>query len=243
MMKSMILGAALFTSGVALAAGGAHWSYEGEAGPEHWGRLTAEYGGCSGANQSPVNLSRFVDAALPSLVVDYRAGGYEAVNNGHTVQVNFTPGSTIHVDGRAFVLKQFHVHAPSENLIDGKSFPMEVHLVHADADGHLAVIAVMFSEGAENVALKAAWSRMPGHAGEVTRLASPLSGDTLLPSARGYYRFEGSLTTPPCTEGVIWLVMKTPLTASAGQIRQFTEVMHHPNNRPVQPLNARVVLR
>lgn len=243
MMKPMIFGAALFASGVAVAAGGTHWSYEGAAGPEHWGQLTAEYGACSGANQSPVNLSRFIDARLPPLVVDYRAGGYEAVNNGHTVQINFTPGSTITVDGRPFTLKQFHVHAPSENWIDGRSFPMEAHLVHADADGHLAVIAVMFTEGAENAALKAAWSRMPAHEGEAERLALPLAGDALLPADRQYYRFAGSLTTPPCTEGVIWLVMQAPVTASEDQIRQFAKVMHHPNNRPLQPLNARVVLR
>jgi len=173
----------------------------------------------------------------------YQAGGNEMLNNGHTIQVNYGAGSGITVDGVEFALKQFHFHAPSENHIDGISYPMEAHLVHADKDGHLAVIAVMFEEGAENAALAGIWPDMPANAGDSQALASAFDVSKLLPENRDYYRFNGSLTTPPCTEGVRWLVMKTPVSASKDQVEAFTHMLHHPNNRPVQPVNARVILK
>jgi len=159
------------------------------------------------------------------------------------VQVNAAPGSAIEVDGATFELRQFHFHAPSENLIDGKSFPLEAHLVHADKDGNLAVVAVMFDQGDANKALAAAWPQMPLHGGEKAALNLPVAPLELLPADRDYYRFNGSLTTPPCTEGVRWLVMKHAVSASAEQIAQFKHVMHHPNSRPVQAVNARPVLK
>lgn len=234
----------LFINGAAQASGKAHWTYSGEEGPAHWGELSADYTACAtGRNQSPVDLSGMVEADLPAIDIHYAVGGGEILNNGHTIQVNYAPGSTISVAGHRFELKQFHFHSPSENTVEGRSFPMEAHFVHADQDGNLAVIAVMFEEGAANAELDKAWSQMPGHADEKTDLAAEVNADSLLPADRDYYRFSGSLTTPPCSEGVWWLVMKQPASASAAQIEKFTHVMHHPNNRPVQPLNSRVVLQ
>ncbi len=241
--KSILIGWVLFTSGTAFAADTAHWTYSGEGGPENWAKLSPEFGACTGKNQSPINLTGFIEAELKQIKVSYQAGGNEILNNGHTVQVNYAAGSGISVDGIQFDLKQFHFHAPSENHVNGKSFPMEAHLVHADKDGNLAVVALMFKEGAENKALAKIWPLIPKNAGEKTALPSPFDAAKLLPPSKDYYRFNGSLTTPPCTEGVRWLVMKTPVSASQAQVKAFSHVMHHPNNRPVQPVNARPVLQ
>lgn len=221
----------------------AHWGYVGQEGPEHWAELDPSFDMCKrGKNQSPIDLKQFVDANLPPLGFHYQSGGYEEVNNGHTIEIDYDHGSTITLDGRTYELKQFHFHTPSENHINGKEFPMEAHLVHADAEGNLAVIAVMIEEGPENPVLAAAWSVMPEQPDTAVHLSHQISAEGLLPADRDYYRFEGSLTTPPCSEGVIWLVMKHPITASAAQIKRFAQVMGHPNNRPIQPLNARLVI-
>jgi carbonic anhydrase len=242
-LLSALLGGMLFTSGAAFAAGETHWTYSGEEGPENWARLTPEFAACAGKNQSPINLTGFIKAALKPIKISYQAGGNEIVNNGHTVQVNYAAGSSISVDGIKFELKQFHFHAPSENHINGKSYAMEAHLVHADKDGNLAVVALMFTEGVKNKGLARIWPLIPENAGEKSALKSPFAVAQLLPSNHDYYRYNGSLTTPPCTEGVRWLVMKTPVSASKEQVEAFSHVMHHPNNRPVQPVNARPVLQ
>lgn len=242
MTRKAILTLVLMTgSGLTLAGHGPHWDYSGAEGPEHWGELDPHFTLCqNGKNQSPVDLTSTVDTKLPPITFHYQADEADEVNNGHTVQINEKPGSWITLDGQDYELKQFHFHTPSENHIDGQAFAMEAHLVHADQDGHLAVIAVMFQEGAEDAALKAAWAAMPAQPEQEVHVTK-VSPDALLPTNRDYYRFTGSLTTPPCTEGVTWLVMKQPVTASAGQIQQFAQIMGHPNNRPIQPLNARVV--
>ena len=220
-----------------------HWGYTGHEGPEYWGSLHKNNATCDkGLNQSPINLSGFIQSDLVPLKLEYKPGGYEVLNNGHTIQINFQPGSKLDVDGHYYELKQFHFHSPSENHISGKSYPMEVHLVHADINGNLAVVAIMFEEGTENKTLKTIWNTMPKIAGEKINLSSIVSAKRILPDNRDYYRFNGSLTTPPCTEGVLWLVMKQSITASKVQIDQFNQVMHHPTNRPIQPVNARPVL-
>ena len=241
-MRKSLLAGALLLCPTAFAAT-VHWEYSGEAGPAQWARLTPEFGQCAGSNQSPVNLTALVEAELAPLQFHYLPGGKTLVNNGHTVQVNYAPGSTLQLDGMAFELKQFHFHAPSENLIEGRSYPLEGHLVHANDKGELAVIAVMFEPGSANPALSQAWQALPTKAGETRALEVPLSAEPLLPTQRDYYRFSGSLTTPPCSEGVRWLVMKQPVQVSQAQIDAFKAVMHHPNNRPVQPLNGRQVLQ
>lgn len=243
MRKKLFAVGMLLLSSSALSASGAHWEYSGEAGPDNWAKLSPEYSACAGKNQSPINLTSFIEAKLKPIVFNYTGGSAEILNNGHTVQINVAPGSSISVDGIPFELKQFHFHAPSENLINGKSFPLEGHLVHADKDGNLAVVAVMFTEGKANNALEKAWAQMPKNEGDNLILSSGVSPREILPPNRDYYRFNGSLTTPPCSEGVRWLVMKHPVSASKEQIEEFVHVMHHPNNRPVQPVNARSVLK
>ena len=228
-------------TGTALAQ---HWGYEGEAAPQNWGKLDAKFALCaSGKNQSPIDLKGLVEAELKPLKLDYKAGVADIVNNGHTVQVNYAPGSSLAVDGVAFELKQFHFHSPSENRVNGKQFPLEGHLVHADKDGNLAVVAVMFQEGAANALLTRLWEKMPNKAGEKSALPTALTVSQMLPKERNYYRFNGSLTTPPCSEGVRWFVMKTLATASKGQIQQFSKAVGVANNRPIQATNARAILQ
>ena len=221
----------------------AHWGYVGEGAPENWAKLSSDYSTCNGKNQSPINLTGFLKAEMKPLKPDYVAGGQEILNNGHTIQVNFTPGSQLVVDGTAFELKQFHLHAPSENQINGKSFPMENHLVHADKNGNLTVLAIMYEEGEESPALAKFWSQSPQKGGDKAALSASVNAASLLPAKLDYYRFNGSLTTPPCSEGVRWLVLKQPVTASKAQIEAFTALMGGSNNRPVQPVNARPVLQ
>jgi len=229
---------------LAAPAGAQHWGYSGEAGPENWSKVDAKNVMCAlGRNQSPIDLADFVEADLKPLQIDYKAGAAEIVNNGHTVQVNYAPGSTLTLENRAFELKQFHFHAPSENRIGGKSFPMEGHLVHADKDGNLAVVAVMFRAGAANAVLEKAWAAMPAKAGDRAALPAGLNVLQMLPADRDYYRFNGSLTTPPCSEGVRWLVLKTPANVSQAQVDRFSGTLGFANNRPMQPVNARPVLR
>jgi len=220
-----------------------HWAYQGEGGPANWGKLMPDYAMCgSGLNQSPINLSGFVEADLPPLTFNYSGMAVEILNNGHTVQANYHPGSNLVVDGRIFHLKQFHFHAPSENLLNGKSYPLEAHFVHADDNGNLAVVAVLFDHGDENRALAMLWDQLP-QAGKSEVLAAQVKATDLLPEDRDYYRFNGSLTTPPCSQGVIWLVMKQTLPVSDAQVAKLTTLLGGPNNRPVQPLNARMVLQ
>lgn len=235
-----------FIASIALAEGNVHWDYSetGHTGPTHWGELDPNFSMCSsGKNQSPVDLTAMVESNLSYITFGYKAGGYEVLNNGHTIQVNYEPGSTISVDGHEFELKQFHFHNPSENTINGKFWPMEAHFVHADQEGNLAVIAVMFKTGDENSELQKAWASLPDNAGEKNALSEKIDAVSLLPEKKDFYRFNGSLTTPPCSEGVLWLVMKDDLMASVDQIQRFAQIMQHPNNRPVQPKNARLILK
>ena len=220
-----------------------HWSYEGEGAPENWAKIDKRFFMCKeGNNQSPINLTGFTEADLPAITFNYNLISTEILDNGHTEQVNVKDGSSITVDGIVFDLKQFHFHTPSENNINGTSFPLEAHFVHASKEGKLAVVAVMFEEGAENEALKELWTVMPTEAGK-HQVVDAKHLDALLPKEKDYYRFNGSLTTPPCTEGVRWLVMKKPVTLSKPQIETFKKVMHLHNNRPLQPTNARMILQ
>jgi carbonic anhydrase len=232
-------------SGASFASGKAHWGYSGHEGPEYWGELSPDYAACSsGKNQSPVDLVNMVEGDLPELVIDYKAGGNEVVNNGHTIKINYAPGSTLTVEDKTFELKQFHYHTPSENTIEGRYYPMEAHFVHADKEGNLAVISVMYTIGDTNKELQKAWSQMPSDVGGKEKLKEVVDAKMLLPEKGGdYYRFNGSLTTPPCSEGVSWFVLKNADTASKEQVEKFSHVMHHDNNRPVQPINARVIIK
>lgn len=247
-MKVSVLGAALlasfsFSSAAQEAGHPAHWGYAGEVGPDHWAQFESDFGACSsGRNQSPINLTGFIDADLPDIGFNYKAGGHQVVNNGHAVQVNYKPGSSITVDSAAFELKQVHFHSPSENTIEGKSFPMEAHFVHADAKGNLAVVALMFEEGESNAVLEKVWPKVPMVENGQEALSPEIDAGELVHANRDYYRYNGSLTTPPCSEGVRWFVLKHPAQATPEQLGKVGKAIGHPNNRPVQPLGARPVL-
>jgi len=224
----------------------AHWGYTGHGNPSEWGELSEKYMMCSeGKNQSPINISvqDSADVNLQDIAFSYATKSTNVLNNGHTIQVNIDAGSTIMIDGQTFELKQFHFHTPSENQINGKSFPLEAHFVHLDAEGNIAVVAVMFEEGETNKALENIWGKLPLKTDE--KVALTLTADqvkAMLPTEKAYYRFSGSLTTPPCSEGVRWFVLKKPLSISKAQVAKFLETMHHHNNRPIQKINARKVL-
>lgn len=234
----------LMTSSSAVAGENTHWGYSGDEGPENWGTLNREFLECSaGKNQAPINIADTIESQLPPIRINYHSGGDEIFNNGHTIQVNYAPGNTIRIDKDEYELKQFHFHAPSENTIDGSSYPMEAHFVHADKLGNLAVVALMFKTGETNRELEKAWAQMPENVGDKWELSKKVNANALLPHDRDYYYFNGSLTTPPCSEGVHWFVMKRYVTASKAQIEKFSKTIHHPNNRPIQPLNARRVMK
>lgn len=221
-----------------------NWGYRGDTGPENWGKLDPKYSLCStGRNQSPVDLDNTIGANLRPMRLRYKAGAKDIVNNGNTVQVNYAPGSLLIVQQRYFQLVQFHFHAPSENRIGGQSFPLEAHLVHVDGFGNLAVLALMFNAGAPNAFLGSLWDKMPARSGEKSDLPAGLNVLQMMPTLKGYYRYNGSLTTPPCSEGVWWMVLKSQATASYEQIAQFVKAIGHANNRPLQPVNARPLLK
>jgi len=220
------------------------WSYEGDDGPEFWGDLDEEFATCkTGQSQSPINIDNTVSAKLKPLKTFLRFPAKDIVHNGHTVQVSFKKGNVLALDDVMYQMKQVHFHAPSENTIKGESFPLEAHFVHEDAEGNLVVLAVMFKEGAENRGLKKLWLQLPNKKSRAAKkLKTKVFPTELIPSKKGYYRFNGSLTTPPCSEGVIWFVKKATMTASKSQIDAFTKAMKHHNNRPVQLLNSRFIL-
>ena len=222
-----------------------HWSYEGADGPEHWGELSSDFMMCSeGWNQSPIDLDAVVHADLPELEFEYYTTNINELNNGHSIQQNMAPGSFLRIPERnvSFELKQFHFHSPSEHTINGEHFAMEIHFVHADKQGKLAVVGILVEEGKEHAVLKQLWAFMPENPGETSSEPIGIEETDLLPPTREYYAYSGSLTTPPCTEGVKWLVLKSPIEASAEQIATFKERVGPASNRPVQPHNARVVL-
>jgi carbonic anhydrase len=222
----------------------AHWNYDGAEGPEHWGELSEKYTMCKqGKNQSPINLTDLTEAEMEPLKLQYRALSQDFINNGHTIQVNFGEGSILTIDNKEFELKQFHFHTPSENQIDGKNYPMEAHLVHANKDGSLAVISVMFKEGKSNPYFQKLVEKLPKKAEDNNDMKEEkLNAYDMLPKNKDYYRFNGSLTTPPCSEGVRWVVMKTPVEMSKEELESFSKILKN-NNRPVQPTNARKILK
>jgi carbonic anhydrase len=239
----MIILSAFAVSNIAHA--GAQWGYEGSEGPDTWGKLSPDYALCaSGRNQAPINIEGALKAInIKPLSAHYSEAGKEILNNGHTIQINFEPGDILTLDGIPFGLKQVHFHAPSENKIAGKSYPLEGHFVHADANGNLAVIAVMFANGRANAGLQNLWHQMPLKEGASVPLDTKVKPMALMPRNMSYYRYSGSLTTPPCSEGVRWIVLKHPITASKEQIDAFMKVMHHHNNRPIQATNGRVIVQ
>ena len=243
-MKGKLLFIALAAFSVSATETNApHCSYDGDAAPQNWSKLSPDFHLCEqGKAQSPIDIKEALQVHPRPLKLSYKLPPVSVINNGHSVQVNVQQGDFATLDGDKFVLQQFHFHSPSENTLNGKSFPMEAHFVHMDADGEVAVIAVMFETGKANPQLEKIWQQMPEKAGDSVTLKEKVSLEGLLPKNLTHYRFSGSLTTPPCTEGVRWLVVKQPQTLSEAQLEKFRHAMHHANNRPVQGLHGRVVV-
>ncbi|MDD5029613.1 MAG: carbonic anhydrase family protein [Rhodoferax sp.] len=226
------------------AHSGAHWSYSGATGPQAWGQLQPEFGACAtGKRQSPINIedSNTLQGPAEPLLFNYTPSNASVVNNGHTVQVEVQGSNTLTVRGNNYALVQVHFHSPSEEQINFRPYAMVAHLVHKSAEGQLAVVAVLLDVGQTNALIDTVWTYMPLDVEDRVRMpAGLLDLKGLLPQDQRYYQFLGSLTTPPCTEGVLWLVLKQPTQISAAQLRLFQQL--YPNNaRPVQPVNNRPV--
>ncbi|MCH9049466.1 MAG: carbonic anhydrase family protein [Proteobacteria bacterium] len=225
---------------------GAHgtvWGYSGPSSPRYWGDLDPEYRLCqAGKMQSPIDMTETTDAVMSEIKFDYQITLLKIVNNGHTVQVNYAKGSSVSIDGKTYELLQFHFHTPSEHTVEGKPFAVEMHLVHKNAEGELAVVAVFMQPGKDNIALQEVWNHLPRQAGGAKTIASvAVNARDLVPANAAYYRYMGSLTTPPCSEGVNWYVLKTPIEVGKEQIRALADIMGA-NNRPTQGLANRLLL-
>lgn len=226
----------------ALAGDHSHgsWGYTGDGAAANWGDLKDDYHTCKdGKKQSPINIDKFVQGEVPPLQLNYQDTPLVVVNNGHTVQVNYAPGSSVSVGGKTYNLLQFHFHTPSEHYLNGAPAAMEVHFVHKAEDGTLGVVGVMMKVGAENAAIKNIWENIPAAGEEKAVEGVTLAATQLLPGDHSYLKYEGSLTTPPCSEGVQWHVLKKPIEISQEQLIAFQELFPV-NARPVQPLHGRV---
>lgn len=218
-----------------------HWGYEGAGAPENWSKLDPQNKACAiGERQSPIDIKDGIKVDLEPIKFNYQPLTFRIVDNGHTVQVQVGEGS-ISLTGKSYELVQFHFHRPSEEKINGQRFDMVVHLVHKADDGQLAVVAVLLERGNENPFIQTLWNYMPL---EKNMPVSPPNAivdlNTLLPTSRNYYTYMGSLTTPPCSEGVLWLVMKQPVQVSPEQINIFSRLYRN-NARPIQPSSGRLI--
>lgn len=219
-----------------------HWGYAGEGAPFLWGGLKEEYALCgTGRRQSPIDISTVTITDLPEIKFNYQPSPLAISNNGHTIKVSYAPGSYVSVGGKRYDLLQFHFHAPSEHTVGGKAYDMVAHLVHQADDGQLGVIGVMFAAGSDNDSIAELWAHMPEKRGVTNSVPDVMiNAAELLPGDFTYFNYSGSLTTPPCSEGVNWMVLATPNTVSKAQLRRFTDIFPL-STRPVQPLNGRVV--
>jgi len=219
-----------------------HWGYSGEAGPEHWAELSPEYAVCgTGVNQSPVNISDTVVAELDPLELDYQGSSTTVINNGHTLQVDAKPGSSLRVGTEVFQLLQLHFHSPSEHHVDGKEFLLEAHFVHQNEQGEIAVVAVLFGDGSWNADLEKIGDAAPDTIGQSVLLDINFAELKVHTRLASYFRYNGSFTTPPCTEGVRWYVLKETGTMSPDQAARYVDLIGEDARGP-QPLNARIVL-
>ena len=219
----------------------AHWSYAGPTGATKWGDMQADFATCKlGKKQSPIDIKGARKGDLPAIGFNYSQSNAEVVNNGHTIQVNLTSGGDVKVASGGYKLLQFHFHTPSEEKVNGKAYPLVAHLVHKSDAGKLAVVAVLFKEGQRNGVLEKVFAAMPAQEDGKADLAGGMNVSNLLPTKRAYWAFEGSLTTPPCSEEVQWHVLKEPVQISKEQIAAFKK-LYPMNARPVQPLNGRTL--
>lgn len=219
----------------------AHWSYSGDGGPAEWGKLRPDFSTCAkGQRQSPIDIRGGIKVELEPIKFNYRATGFNVLDNGHTVQANLGYGNSIEVGGRRYELVQFHFHRPSEERINGRQFEMVAHLVHKDPEGRLAVVAVLMDQGKQHPMVQLVWNSLPLEKNEEQPSAVPIDMNLMLPEDRRYYTYMGSLTTPPCSEGVLWLVLKQPAQLSAEQVAVFSR-LYPMNARPIQQASGRMV--
>jgi carbonic anhydrase len=223
------------------AAHAAHWSYAGEGGPAEWGKLRPDFSTCaSGTRQSPIDIRGGLKVELEPIKFNYRPTGFNVLDNGHTVQANLGYGNNIEVAGRRYELLQFHFHRPSEERINGRQFDMVAHLVHKDPEGRLAVVAVLMDQGKQHPMVQLVWNSLPLEKNEELQSPAPIDMNMMLPEDRRYYTYMGSLTTPPCSEGVLWLVLKQPSQMSPDQLAVFSR-LYPMNARPIQQVSGRMV--
>jgi len=247
MMVVLLVVAAVCVPGGSRAQWTTPWSYEGAAGAEHWGDLDPAYGACKvGKEQSPIDIRAAEPGDLPALRFDYQGGPLKyLINNGYTIRVNYHDapgtGNFLTVGGKRYHLTQFHFHRPSEEYVRGKPFDMEVHLMHEADDGAVAGVVVFLKAGSPNATVQRIWDHMPASPGKEQEIPGvEVNPADLLPKATAYDTYMGSLTAPPCTEGVVWFVLKAPVEISAAEISAFARLYPH-DVRPLQPLNGRVV--
>ena len=216
------------------------WGYGGANGPDRWASLSPDFADCGAGGQSPIDIAGYAAGAGGPIAFAYRGGARAVRHDGTFVHADYAPGNTIAVGGRSYGLETAHLHSPSEHRIDGEGFEAELHLVHAGDDGALAVVAVLFAPGAPNPAIRALIDAAPPAGGTADGAADPDAAE-LAPPGGGYFRYEGSTTTPPCRTGVAWFVMREPLTIAPEQIETLRTLGGGPNNRPVQPLRGRAI--
>jgi carbonic anhydrase len=215
------------------------WSYEGATNPARWGKVGRNFATCElGVDQSPIDITGAVKGKPIQIAFNYKPSPLNVVNNGHSIQVNYEPGSTVSIDGNEYALLQFHFHTPSEHKIAGKAAAMELHFVHRNAADKLAVVGVMMNEGKEHPSIAKIWNAISPTGKTNAINNSKIDASNLLPQSKSYYTYDGSLTTPPCSEGVKWQILAAPITVSSEQIREFTK-FYPVNARPLQPTNAR----
>jgi len=215
----------------------------GIEGPEHWGMLTEKYMTCeTGDRQSPINITMTHHGEhQQNLVFHYQTSQLHEMNNGHTIQVSHSSGCRVDLNDRKYQLRQFHFHTPSEHHIEGKAFPMEMHLVHQDDRGQTLVIAAMLTVEKHIPVLSKLWTWLPEQIGKEISVPLDLRLGDILPHNTRHFSYDGSLTTPPCTEGIRWIVLEEPITVAQEDIDQFMHIIG-PNARPIQPDNNRPIL-
>jgi len=250
MKKSFSIGAILLMYGLGASTGmaiddmnsGADWSYEGNSGPEYWGDLDPDYIACAeGHAQSPINIVETVKSAKDNLKIHYKVGNGIVRDNGHTWEIVCEPGNYLKISGQRYDLRQFHFHSPGEHWVYGRPFDMELHLVHTNAAGAVAVLGIMLDIGDENPFIDKVWQSVPGGEGDdYVEDIYDIDLVSLIEPLAAYFTYHGSLTTPPCSESVNWIIFTKPQTVSYEQVRFFGNIFPN-NNRPLQQLNGRIV--
>jgi carbonic anhydrase len=247
MTFAWLMVAAVLTPAISRAQWKTRWEYEGAKGVDHWSELDPDYAACgAGKEQSPIDIRGAKKADLPALRFEYKSGPLKyLINNGYTIRVNYHDapgtGNFLVLEGKRYHLTQFHFHRPSEEYVNGKPYDMVIHLMHESSDGKVAGVAVLLKADSANSTVQRIWEHMRATEGKEEEIPGvDVNPAGLLPKKTGYYSYVGSLTAPPCTEGVAWFVLKTPVEISAEQIKAFAKLYPH-DVRPVQPLNGRIV--